>query len=229
MDRMRTPAIRIHQKVPRLSAELVACFVGAPTGNVCDAMDRYGALDYEIHPLEPATSLCGPALTVRTRPGDNLAIYKALEIAQPGDVLVIATYGFTATSTFGDLVALIAKRKGIAGIVCDGVCRDARGIRATGLPVFVRGTIPSSPGKDGPGEINGPICCGGATVLPGDIVVGDEDGVVVVPARIAEETARRLEAVKEKEARMLADIEAGVCTPKTIAEKLEAKGVQIVG
>ncbi len=228
MDVMKTPAIRIHRKSPRLPAELAARFAGAPTGNVCDAMDRYGALDYEIHPLDPGTSLCGPALTVRTRPGDNLVLYKALEIAQPGDVLVIATYGFTATSTFGDLVALIASKKGLAGIVCDGLCRDAGGIRATGLPTFVRGTVPSSPGKDGPGEINGPICCGGVPVMPGDIVVGDEDGVVVVPARIAEVTARRLEAVKQKEAKMLAAIQAGEYMPQAVIEQLEAKGVQIV-
>ena len=219
---------RITLNTPRPEAGLLSNFQNVPAGNVCDAMDRLGALDYHIKPLSPDASLSGPALTVRTRPGDNLMVWKALDVAKPGDVLVIATYSFVTASTFGERVVLAAKAKGVAGIVCDGMCRDASGIRASGLPVFVVGTVPSSPGKDGPGEIGGPVSCGGIVVHPGDIVVGDEDGVVVVPLADAPAVAERLKAVYEKEAHMAADLAAGRILPDWVDAALEAKGVEIV-
>jgi regulator of RNase E activity RraA len=172
-------------------------------------MDRFGAMDYRIKPLDPGYHLSGPALTVRTRPGDNLMIWKAIDIAKPGDVLVIGAYGFTTTGCMGDLVVTVAKAKGVAGIVCDGLCRDTAGIRATELPTFVMGSVPSSPGKDGPGEIGGPISCGGVAVHSGDIIVGDEDGVVVVPQADAPAVVERLKQIEENEERRLAEIQAG--------------------
>ena len=160
------PALfRVFMQVTRPQPQWVDKFRGIPTGNICDAMDRFGAMDYQIQALDRTVHLCGPAITVRTRPGDNLILYKALELAQPGDVLVITCHEYQAGSTLGDIVVKIAARKGIAGMVCDGLCRDASGIRGTGLPVFVRGTSPSSPFKDGPGEINGPISCGGVRFI----------------------------------------------------------------
>lgn len=228
MAKTARPAFRVHTGTPRPDPKLLDRFVGVPTGNLCDAMDRFGALDHAIRPLDPARRLCGPALTVRTRPGDNLVLYKALEVVQPGYVLVVATYDHVTGSTFGDLVALIAKKKGAAGIVSDGLCRDAAGIRALGLPVFVRGTSPSSPFKEGPGEINAPISCGGVAVHPGDVVVGDEDGVVVVPYRDLEAVAGRLEGIARKEEKIRADIEAGRLIPPDLAAALDAKGVQRV-
>jgi regulator of RNase E activity RraA len=219
---------RVFRSVERPAPELVARYAGVPTGNVCDAMDRFGAMDYRIQALDRASRMCGPAITVRTRPGDNLAVYQALEVARPGDVLVIATYDYTTTSTIGDLVVNVARRRGLAGIVCDGLCRDASGIRATGLPVFTRGTSPSSPGKDGPGEINAPVSCGGVSVRPGDLVLGDEDGVVVVPRRDLDAVAERLKAVLEKEAKMLAAIEGGQLTNPAMMELLGQKGVEFI-
>jgi regulator of RNase E activity RraA len=191
-------------------------------------MDRLSAMDYRIKPVGPNSQLCGPALTVRTRPGDNLMVWKALDVAQPGDVLVIATYGFQTTSTFGEFVVLTAKARGLAGIVCDGMCRDVAGIRATGLPTFALGSVPSSPGKDGPGEIGGPVVCGGLPVHAGDLMVGDEDGVVVVPLTDTPAVLERLAAVRAKEAQMLAQIEAGELTPAWVEEALESKGCAIV-
>jgi 4-hydroxy-4-methyl-2-oxoglutarate aldolase len=155
MSEKKPALIRVFRNLRRPARELVEPFVNAPTGNVCDAMDRFGAMDYRIKPLDPASRMCGPALTVRTRPGDNLAVYQALEVAEPGDVLVIQTYEHTAGSVIGDLVVNIARRRGLAGIVTDGLVRDASGIRATGLPVFARGLSPSSPFKDGGAEIGG--------------------------------------------------------------------------
>ena len=223
------PALfRVFKQVTRPQPQWVDKFRGIPTGNICDAMDRFGAMDYHIQALDRSVHLCGPAITVRTRPGDNLVLYKALEMAQPGDVLVITCHEYQTGSTLGDIVVKIAARKGIAGLVCDGLCRDASGIRGTGLPVFVRGTSPSSPFKDGPGEINGPISCGGVPVHPGDLVVGDEDGIVVVSARDIEKTAEKLRAIQAKEAQMLRDVEAGVVIPQALVAQLEARGVEVI-
>lgn len=228
MPKSRRSAFRIFPGVPRPDRHLLARFEGVPTGNLCDAMDRFGAFDRRIRPLDPSLRMCGPAMTVRTRPGDNLVLYKALDVARPGDVLVVATHDYLAGSTFGDLVALIAKKKGVAGIVCDGLCRDAAGIRALALPVYVRGTSPSSPFKEGPGEINAPISCGGVAVCPGDLIAGDEDGVVVVPRRDLKAVAGRLEGIRKKEEKIRADIEAGRLIPPELSAALEARGVERV-
>jgi regulator of RNase E activity RraA len=223
-----TVGFRIFVNTPRPAEALIAPFRDAPAGNVCDAMDRLGAMDYRIKPLDPSSRLCGPALTVRTRPGDNLMVWKAIDLAQPGDVLVIGTYGFTTTSTFGENVVKAAKAKGVAGFVCDGMCRDASGIRATGLPAFVLGCVPSSPSKDGPGEIGGSISCGGVAVHPGDVIVGDEDGVVVVPMGDLATVGERLSAIAAKEVRMQADIDAGRLVPGWVDEVLREKGCETI-
>lgn len=221
------PALfRVFLRMNRPDRRLVEALRGVPTGNICDAMDRFGAMDYPIQALDRTVHLCGPAVTVRTRPGDNLVLYKALEVAAPGDVLVITCHEYQTGSTLGDIVVKIAARKGIAGIICDGLCRDASGIRSTGLPVFVRGTSPSSPFKDGPGEINGPISCGGVPVHPGDVVVGDEDGVVVIPARELERTVERLSLIRQKEAKMLQNVEAGIIVPPELKAELQVRGIE---
>lgn len=217
---------RIHPSAPRPDQALLKAFRDVPTGQVCDAMDRLGALDWRIKPLSPESALCGPALTVRTRPGDNLMVWKAVDVAKPGDVLVIATYEHTVTSTFGEFVARAAKARGIAGIVCDGMCRDLSGIRATGLPTFVLGASPAAPGKDGPGEIGGRVACGGIVVEPGDIVMGDEDGVVVVPLADARAVAAALEAVRAKEASMQANQAAGRWIPEWVDKRLDELGCE---
>jgi regulator of RNase E activity RraA len=155
-------------------------------------------------------------------------LWKALDVARPGDVLVVATYGFTATSTFGENVVKVAKAKGLAGIVSDGLCRDLSGIRATGLPAFAIGAVPSSPGKDGPGEIGGAVTCGGAVIHPGDLIVGDEDGVVVVPLADLPAVGERLNEVAAKEARTQADIEAGRLIPVWVDAVLAEKGCEVI-
>jgi regulator of RNase E activity RraA len=219
---------RIHQSTPRPGEALLHAFRNTPTGQVCDAMDRLGALDWRIKPLSPESALCGPALTVRTRPGDNLMVWKAVDVAQPGDVLVIATYGHTVTSTFGEFVVKAARAKGVAGIVCDGMCRDLSGIRAAGLPTFVLGASPAAPGKDGPGEIGGRVSCGGVVVEAGDIVVGDEDGVVVVPLADGRAVALALDAVRQKEASMQANLDAGRLIPEWVDKRLADLGCELL-
>jgi regulator of RNase E activity RraA len=223
-----TIGFRVHLNTPRPPAELVAGFRGVPAGHVCDTMDRLGAMQPHLRPLRPDLHLCGPALTVRTRPGDNLMVWKAIDVAQPGDVLVIATYGHSTVSTFGEFVVMAAKAKGVAGIVCDGLCRDQSGIRALDVPTYTAGHAPSSPSKDGPGEIGGAVTCGGVVVHPGDIVVGDEDGVVIVPLADAAAVCTGLVAIRDKEARMLAAIQAGQLVPTWVDELLAARGCEII-
>jgi regulator of RNase E activity RraA len=219
---------RIYTNTPRPDEAQINAFQGVPTGNIADAMDRMGAMDYQIKPVSNSTTLCGPALTVRTRPGDNLMVWKAIEVATPGDVLVIATYEYPTASTFGEFVVMAAKARGVVGIVSDGMCRDISGIRATNLPVFAAGTVPSSPQKDGPGEIGGPVSCGGLVVHPGDMVVGDEDGVVVVPLADIQAVLGNLKVVREKEAHMRAMLEKGFWIPEGINEILSRKECEVM-
>lgn len=215
---------RIVTDAPRAPDALLARFQGLSTGPICDALGRFGAMDWRIKPLGPGMRMAGSALTVRTRPCDNIAVYKALEMAQPGDVLVVTTHNFTTNSVFGDLVALLAARRGLAGMVTDGVVRDLEGILQVGLPVFARGLSPNSPYKDGPAEINVPIACGGVLVRPGDIVVGDADGVVVVPLEQAEAVLTQVAAIGEKERAVRAEIESG-SLPQAVARRLRELGL----
>jgi regulator of RNase E activity RraA len=141
---------------------------------------------------------------------------------------VIATYEFSTTASVGELTVLAAKAKGLAGIVCDGMCRDISGIRATGLPVFVAGAVPSSPGRDGFGEIGGEVSCGGAVVNPGDVIVGDEDGVVVVPLHDAAAVVDKLASIQANEAANLARIRSGKLVPEWVDEVLASKGCEFI-
>lgn len=225
---MSNIGFRVRLNAPRPSQAVITAFQGAQTGHVCDAMNRFGAMDYRIKPLDPPMRMAGPALTVRIRPCDNLVIYKALDIAQPGDILVIATYDYTANSTWGDQTSLVAQMKGLAGMVTDGVVRDREGILEVGFPVFARGVMPSSPFKHGPGEINFLVSCGGQPVQPGDIIVGDGDGVVVVPQADAAQVAEQLQVIREKEEKRFADIRAGKFIPQWVEEKLVEGGYEII-
>ncbi len=218
---------RVIADIDRLPREVVQGFAGWATGNVCDALGRVGAMDYQIKPLDPSWRFVGSALTVRARPVDNLIVYKALEIARPGDVLTIATGSATTASVFGDLVCAIARAKGVAALVTDGVVRDAAGIREVGVPVFTRGLSPNSPYKDGPGDINLPISCGGVPVQPGDVILGDEDGVVVVPRDDAIAVLEALPGIRAKERTVAREIAAGRLIPGSLIEALASKGWQI--
>ncbi|GAB4539705.1 MAG: RraA family protein [Anaerolineae bacterium] len=215
----------IVSEIPRPPEELLSRFRGLGSGPVCDALGRFAAMDYQIKPLHPDMELVGPALTVWTRPCDNLAIYRALEMAQPNDVLVIATYGYTTNSVWGELTTLIARARGLAGMVTDGLVRDSREIIDIKLPVFARGLTPNSPFKDGPARINLPVVCGGVNVQPGDILVGDADGVVVVPQGQAASVLERVAAIYDKEAAIRAEIEAGAVIPANMARLLREKGL----
>jgi 4-hydroxy-4-methyl-2-oxoglutarate aldolase len=189
----------IVREFTRPDAQMVKGFEGIPTGVVSDAMGRTGSMSAEIKPLWPRAKIVGPALTVRTFPADNLMIHKAVTLAKPGDVLVVNAGGYKDAAVFGDLLGFSCKAHGIAGIVIDGASRDAEGMAAIGFPVFARAVLPMGPLKDSPGAINIPVSCGGVAVRPGDVVVGDADGVVVVPQEFAGHVLSRAQAAAEKE------------------------------
>jgi len=196
------PLLTINRGHRRPEKALVEAFRGAQTSHLCDAMDGRGALDYRIKPLDPGNAVfVGPALTAYAYPADSVGMFGALAEAAPGDVLVVACDGFTGTAVVGDLAAGMMKNKGCAGFVTDGLARDRAGIVATGLPVFAAGISPNSPARNGPGVVAVPVSLGGIQVKPGDIIVGDQDAVVVVPLERAGAVLRALEDVRANEAK----------------------------
>ena len=199
----------IRAKFPRLSADALAPFRERSTSFVVDAMNGRGALPHEIKPLDPSSRVVGSALTARAGARDNLAALAALDLIEPGDVLVIATQGFSGTATLGDNMARIAQMRGAVGIVTDGMVRDAAEILGLGIPMFCRGVTPNSAFPSGPGEVGLPLAMGEVTIDAGDLVIGDRDGVVVVPQAQVGEVTARLERVAAKEAEMHAKVAVG--------------------
>jgi 4-hydroxy-4-methyl-2-oxoglutarate aldolase len=223
------PVLTIRRDFGRTDPQQVAKFAGAETVHIVDAMDGRGALDYRIKPLDPGSaSFAGPALTCHAGADDNLAILAAFAMAQPGDVIVAASDGFTGSAVVGDLFARYASNCGITAIVTDGLARDTAGIIATGLPVFVGGVTPGSSARSGPGTVGLPIVIGQISVSPGDLLVGDRDGVVVVPQSDAESVASRLEGVRSAESSFETDAANGLQTPDFIRVLLQSERVRFV-
>ncbi len=199
------PGFAIHERSVGPDRELIEAFRGVPSTIVSDCLGRcVGAVGLESFHGDRPLALCGIALTVRVRPGDNLMIHKALTLAQPGDVLVVDGSGDVSHALVGGLMRLAALARGVAGVVVDGAIRDVVEWAQGELPVFARGHSHRGPTKDGPGEINVAVSCAGLTVAPGDLVLGDADGVVAVsPARLPQllEDARTKLAYEEVQQR----------------------------
>jgi RraA family protein len=171
--------------IARISPELVALAAQYPSSILADVAGRRGALSSRIAPLAPTMRLAGPALTIDVRPGDNLMIHAAMAMARPGDVLVIDGKGDETCALMGEIMVSQCMAIGIAGVVVNGAVRDTEAIRALGFPMYATGANPNGPSKLVPGRINWPVSVGGVTVQPGDLVVADADGVVVVePAKV---------------------------------------------
>jgi 4-hydroxy-4-methyl-2-oxoglutarate aldolase len=220
------PLLTIRRGFPRPKPEDVAAFANVPTGYVVDALGGRGALDHKIKPLSPAKSvMVGVAITCQCGPADNLALFGALAAAEPGDILVAATDGFTATSVTGDLLLGMAKNRGLKGLVTDGLARDLAGILAVGLPLYCAGLTPNSPVRNGPGTVGLPIVVGGVAVESGDILVGDDDGVVVVPRAQIGVVLERLAQVRAAEAALDAKVKGGLQVPDFIRSILESDRV----
>jgi regulator of RNase E activity RraA len=224
-----SPGNRIYTKIDRPDPDLIEAFRGQATPNIADNMSRMSCACSAINPVLPEMKLCGPAFTVKVNPGDNLFIHKALDLAQPGDIVVVDGQGDTTNALIGEIMVRYAASRGIGGLVLDGTIRDYDGIAAFGaLPVFSRGYTPMGPYKNGCGEINTVIACGGAVVRPGDIVVGDADGVVFIPVQDARHVLAATQAISAKEKQIFADIAAGCYDRTWVGAKLRQTGADII-
>ena len=203
-----TPPLAFAEVIERPPAELVERLRGAPTSFVVDAMGGSGALDWRIRPIV-GHALLGVALTCDCGANDNLALIAAAAECEPGDVLVAATGSACMAAVTGDLLLGVARNRGVVGFVTDGLVRDLADLEALGMPVYAMGLTPNSPARRGPGTVGLPIVCGGCAVASGDVIVGDRDGVVVVPRALLAETLVNLDRVKAAEAAMLARVRGG--------------------
>ncbi|WP_040979477.1 RraA family protein [Oceanobacillus jeddahense] len=182
----------------RPEPDLVNAFKGIPVANIDDCMGRMGAVDSIIRPMNKSP-LLGVAFTVKVPEGDNLMFHKAMDMAKPGDIIMIDAAGYTQRAILGELMISYCKSRGITGVVVDGSIRDAEALEAMDFPIYAKGVSPNGPYKNGPGEINVPISIGGKVVSPGDIVVGDQDGIVIIDPDGAKELALETRKVTEKE------------------------------
>lgn len=201
---------RIFTDFKRPDRELVERFRGIPASNLNDMMNRMFNMYGDLRCYLKNCSMVGTAFTIHAPEGDNLLLQYAMDLAQPGDVIVLDGGGSMSRALCGEIMFNYCKSKGIAGFVLDGCIRDADALDSIGFPVYAKGVTPQGPWKYGPGEINVPIACCGQVVFPGDIIVGDPDGVVVIRPEMAEEV---LEAVAEKyaaEQRTLGNYEKGI-------------------
>lgn len=205
------PGFRVRMNFERLPADLMRSFADFATPDISDLLNRLYAVDPQVRCLTgDGHRVCGPACTVKVFPGDNLMVHKALDVIEPGDVIVVDAGASDMNAVLGDLISTKARHRGAAGFVIDGLVRDLPNIRELGdFPVFARGTTPIGPLHRGPGEINYPVCCGGVVVNPGDLVVGDAMGVVVVPRGIAAELLGRLQAHEAKNAAYFESVKRG--------------------
>jgi 4-hydroxy-4-methyl-2-oxoglutarate aldolase len=223
------PLLTVRRNFERVPADKVAMLKGAQTGHLTDAMNGRGALAASIKPIDPATaSFAGTAITCETGAHDNLAIMGALALAQPGDVIIAASDGFTGTAVVGDNVALMARNAGVVAIVTDGMARDQDGIIGAGVPLFSSGITPNSCVRSGPGRIGFTCVVGGVTVSAGDVIVGDRDGVVVVPATLVDQVIERLKSIRSAEVAVQTKIFAGMKQLDSIAELMKSDRVVYV-
>lgn len=215
----------IHQ-IKRVDPSIIAEFCLQDAATVHEAMGRKGAMHSSIRPVYKGLKLCGSAITVKSHLGDNLMLQKALEMAKPGDILVADTGDCTEAGSWGELMTWQAKMKGLKGLVSNGSIRDTAQIRKMDFPVFCKGISIKGTVKETVGLINHPISCGGVIVSPGDIILGDDDGIVVIPFDLAEEALSKAKARIEKETKIIERIRNGesMFDIMGFGEKLKDKG-----
>ena len=215
--------MRVREQIVRPDRGIVEKLAAFGSNLVADGMLRFGVMSSIVRCMKPGWKVAGPSITVRTRPADNLMVMRAIGIAQPGDVLVVSTMRHNGSAIWGELTTLAALKQGIAGLVTDGGMRDLPIVQELGLPVFAGGVTPSACDKDGPGEINFPIAVGDIPVMPGDIVIGDDDGVVVVPAADAEGVIAGIEAKSASEVRRRQEIASGKVVPDAVVAAVDQR------
>ncbi len=216
---------RFETVIERADPALIAELAKYPTPNIADAMNRFRVMDPGMKATNAGDFVAGPAVTVMCAPGDNLMFHKALALAKPGDIIVGNYFGHNAGAGFGGLMGRTAKKIGIAGLIIDGAVRDVEDFKELGLPVYSRTIVASGCFKDGPGEVNFPIQCGGVVVMPGDVVIASQDGIVVVPKADAAYVLAETKAIYEREAKRMKEIAAGVLFKPDIDNTLRAKKI----
>lgn len=187
---------------------------------LADAMSSFGTMNYCIKPIKSGMRVLGTAITVKVKPGDNLFLHKAIYLSGKGYVIVLDSNENKSCASWGSMMSKGAIAMGVEGVVLDGAVRDLSEIRELGFPIFASGAIPNGPTTNGPGLINSVISCGGISVSPGDLVFGDDDGVVVVPPSILEEVLLKAEAKAKKEEIRFKEIEMGKMEPDWVKEKV---------
>lgn len=215
---------QILQRRRQVSAQLVQAFADIPVANVSDCMSRMTAGGARLRPMHNGGRLGGPAITVRARPGDNLMIHKALDVAQAGDVIVVDAGGDLTNALFGELMLAYAEERKLGGLVLNGAVRDIDVISAGSFPVYAAGVTHRGPYKDGPGEINVPIAIDGMVIAPGDLVIGDADGLLCIPY---DDVERVLAASRDKvalEKVTIANIRSGKHDTSWVDARLKALG-----
>jgi RraA family protein len=198
----------INGRVRKVGPDAVARFRALPVANVSDTMARMTAGGPRLRPMHAGGNMAGPAFTVKTRPGDNLMVHKALDIAEPGDVVVVDAGGDLTNAIIGEIMSSYAEMRGLAGIVINGSIRDSGALRASRFPVYAAGVTHRGPYKDGPGEINVTVALDGMVIHPGDLVIGDDDGLLCVPFDQVDDICRATEAKLAAEERILAELRA---------------------
>lgn len=222
-----TLGFRVLHRDRAVADELVTRFRALPVANVSDSMNRMAAAGWRLTKMHAEGVLAGPALTVKTRPGDNLMLHKALDMALPGDVIVVDGGGELTNSLMGELMLAYAVKKGVGGLVINGAIRDADAFKTANLPVFAAGVTHRGPYKDGPGEINVSIAIGGMVIEPGDLMLGDSDGVVCVPFDHAEAIYERTASKHYAEAEQIAAIEQGTNDRTWVDAALRTLGCEL--
>jgi regulator of RNase E activity RraA len=219
---------RINPREQTIAAELVDAFRGVPVAVAGDCMGRsIGAIGLRSYHGTLGLTICGPAFTVRVRPGDNLMIHKALTMVQPGDVLVIDGSGDLTQALMGGLMRTTALARKLGGLIIDGAVRDLVEWAEGGLPVFARGHTHRGPSKEGPGEINVTVSCAGMVVQPGDLILGDADGVIAIPATEVASLLPAVQAHMKKEEAIRASNREGSSDPERFDAILRKKGLPV--
>jgi RraA family protein len=219
-----TPGFCVHTRQRAVSQATIDQFRMLAVANISDNMGRLSHGGARLRPMSAAPRMAGPALTVKVRPGDNLMVHKGLNMAQPGDVLVVDAGGDMTNSIIGELMLAVAEEKQLGGIVIHGAIRDLAAIAQSSLPVYALGVTHRGPYKDGPGEVNTVIAIDGMSITPGDLIVGDEDGVLCVPFDSTEAVYAGVRKTMQREASVLAQTRAGTVDRSWVDELLRARG-----
>ena len=214
--------LRILRRERVVASEAVQRFARLPVANVGDSMSRLTAGGARLRPMHAGSGMAGPALTVKAPPGDNLMLHKAIALARPGDVIVVDAGGDLTNALMGEMMLMQATRRGVAGLVLNATIRDAAYIRGQDVPVFAAGVTHRGPYKNGPGEINVPVAIDGMVIAPGDLVLGDDDGILCVPFDDVEAVFKGASAKYDAEQRQIANIQAGTHNASWVDEQLRA-------